>query len=99
MKCAMIFTVVVVLGLSVISGAVNRRSKQNLIIPRADTSSIDPFAPVDLARNAPNPGAVFDAARRARQDSASATANGGTDEWTTTANPPVMPAEYKGDIR
>ena len=97
MKCAMIFTVVVVLGLSFISGAVSRRSKQELIIPRADTSSIDPFAPVDLARNAPNPGAVFDAARRARQDSASASP--ATDEWTTTANPPVMPTEYNGDIR
>src|SRR5215471_3699678 len=97
MKCAMIFTIFVVVGLSILSGAVTRQERRDLIRPRPDTSAIDPFAPVDLARNHPNPRAVLEQARHDRETSA--VANADDTVWTTTANPPIYPSEYNGDVR
>ncbi|HYW69679.1 MAG TPA: hypothetical protein VE961_01515, partial [Pyrinomonadaceae bacterium] len=96
MRYALIFTVVVVIGLSIISGAV-APSKTDLIRRRTDTSSIDPFAPVDLARNAPHPRSVFAESRHAADVAAQTTAD--TAEWKSTANAPVVPSEYNGDVR
>jgi hypothetical protein len=97
MKCAIVFTVFAVVVLSIVAGSVNLQPTQSRIIPRSDRSSIDPFAPVDLARNAPHPRSVFAASRHAKEVAAQAAAD--TTEWTTTANAPVVPSQYNGDVR
>jgi hypothetical protein len=97
MRFTIIFTLFVVVGLSIISGAVNLQSRRALIRSRPDTSSIDPFAPVDLARNAPHPRSVLEASRRAAEVNAQASAD--TAQWTTTTNAPVVPSVYNGDVR
>jgi hypothetical protein len=94
MKCAMIFTVSVIVGLSIVSGSVSRKAGNDPIIPRPNGSSIvDPFAPIGIASTSTSLASSVDEALPVQQS------NANTTEWTTTANPPIIPSQYDGDVR
>jgi hypothetical protein len=98
MKCAMMFTVLAIVGLSIVSGSVNRVAKRAVIIPRPQPSSaVGPFAPMGIGRDLSDSGG---SSAEAPPDAPSAASpSPDTAQWTSTLNPPVVPAEYNGDVR
>jgi hypothetical protein len=92
MKWVMIFTVLVIVGLGVMSGAgVQKRELR----PRS-SASVEIFAPGAINESARSISSINELmrAQKAEANQADATA-----EFTTYTNAPIYPSEYNGDVR
>ena len=97
MKCAMIFTVVVIVGLGIVAGADSQEYEHDLLLPRPQVyAPPNPLAPAGIVGRR-LPGSSVDGVRHDLQAAISQYAD--THEFTTTTNPPVIPTEYNGDVR
>src|SRR4051812_40039800 len=96
MKCAMIFTMVVVVGLGIVAGAENAECEYDRTLPRTQYAPPDPLAPAGIVGKRMQ-GSSVDEVRHNLQTSIGQYAE--THEFTSTTNPPVVPTEYNGDVR
>src|SRR5436190_11885806 len=97
MKCAMIFTVVVIIGLGIVAGAESEEFEHDRISRRPQVyAPPDPLAPAGIVGKRLQ-GSSVDEVRHNLQTSIGQYSE--THTFTTTTNPAVMPAEYNGDVR
>ena len=93
MKRVMIFTVFVLIGLGILATASFENPRgQRLEKRRSEIGEI--FAPARTTGNVPSTDSLINYVRGGQQPQADPDG-----EFTTTANPPVVPGEYNGDVR
>jgi hypothetical protein len=90
MKRAVIFGVFLLMGMGIVLGGRPEPQRQQLVIPRSSAID-DPFSPTMLSPK-PLTNSFMQEARQGQQDDP----NG---EFTTSANEPILPGEYNGDVR